>query len=40
LPEFVLTEQDFIRIKTCMAHVGDVKTFIWFPGDDPTGRRS
>ena len=36
-PEFVETEADFIRLKSAMARVGDVKTFENFVVDVPPG---
>lgn len=35
-PEFIETEADFIRLKTTMARVGDVKTFENFVVDVPS----
>ena len=36
-PEFIETEADFIRLKTTMARVGDVKTFKNFVVEVPSG---
>jgi hypothetical protein len=36
-PQFVETEADFVRLKSTMARVGDVKTFDGFVVEVPTG---